>query len=66
MARKQSKKFVDPFKRMCGAIAADPQMSMADMRAVLEPGGDATTEPRGVDNIEAETQRTAGSERPTQ
>jgi hypothetical protein len=56
MASKQSKKLVDPFKRMSGAIAADPQMSMADMRAVMEHGGDATTEPRGVDYIEAETQ----------
>ena len=43
MASKQSKKLVDPFKRMSGAIAADPQMSMADMRAVMEHGGDATT-----------------------
>src|SRR5258708_14505927 len=43
----------------------DPQMSMADMRAVMEHGGDATTEPRGVDYIEAETQRTPGSERPS-
>jgi len=51
---------------MSGAIAADPQMSMADMRAVMEHGGDATTEPRGVDYIEAETQRTPGSERPAQ
>ena len=51
---------------MCGAIAADPQMSMADMRAVMEHGGDPTTEPRGVDYIEAETQRTPDSERPTQ
>jgi hypothetical protein len=67
MASKQSKKLVDPFKRMrSGAIAADPQMSMADMRAVMEHGGDATTEPRGVDYIEAETQRTPGSERPAQ
>jgi hypothetical protein len=66
MASKQSKKLVDPFKRMSGAIAADPQMSMADMRAVMEHGGDPTTEPRGVDCIEAETQRTPDSERPAQ
>jgi hypothetical protein len=66
MASKQSKKLVDPFKRMCGAIAADPQMSMADVRAVMEHGGDPTTEPRGVDYIEAETQRTPDSERPAQ
>src|ERR1700730_18569641 len=59
-------KLVDPFKLMSGAIAADPQMSMADMRAVMEHGGDATTEPRGVDYIEPETQRTPGSERPAQ
>jgi hypothetical protein len=65
MASKQSKKLVDPFKRMSGAIAADPRMSMADMCAVMEHG-DATTEPRGVDYIEAETQRTPGSERPAQ
>jgi len=43
MASKQSKKLVDPFKRMSGAIAADPPMSMADMRAVMEHGGDPTT-----------------------
>ena len=66
MASKQSKKLVDPFKRMCGAIAAGPQMSMADMRAVTEHGGDPTIEPRGVDYIEAETQRTPDSERPAQ
>ena len=66
MASKQSKKLVDPFKRMGGAIAADLQMSMPDMRAVMEHGGDATTEPRGVDYIEAEIQRTPGSERPAQ
>ena len=66
MASKQSKKLVDPFKRMSEAIAADPQMPMADMRAVMEHGGDATTDPRSVDYIEAETQRTPGSERPAQ
>ena len=66
MASKQSKKLVDPFKRMCGAISAGPQMSMADMRAVMEHGGDPTIEPRGVDYIEAETQRTPDSERPAQ
>ena len=66
MASKQSQKLVDPFKRMCGAIAAGPQMSMADMRAVMEHGGDPTIEPRGVDYIEAETQRTPDSERPAQ
>ena len=54
MASKQSKELVDLFK------------SMADMRAVMEHGGDATTEPRGVDYIEAGTQRTPGSERPSQ
>jgi hypothetical protein len=51
---------------MGGAIAADLQMSMPDMRAVMEHGGDATTEPRGVDYIEAERQRTPGSERPAE
>ena len=66
MASKQSKKLVDLFKRMSGAIAADPQMSMVDMRAVMEHGGDATTEPRGVDYIEAATEPTPGSERPSQ
>ena len=66
MASKQSKKLVDPFKRMSGTIAADPPMSMADMRAVMEHGGDATTEPRGVHYIEAGAQRTPGSERPSQ
>ena len=66
MASKKSKELVDPFKRMSGAIAADPQMSMADMRAVMEHRGHATTEPRGVYYIEAGTQRTPGSERPSQ
>ena len=66
MASKQSKELVDPFKRMSAAIAASPQMSMADTRAAMEHGGDATTEPRGVDHIEAGTQRTPGSERPSQ
>jgi hypothetical protein len=65
MASKQSKELVDLSKRMSGAIAAEPQMSMADIRAVIEHGGDATTGPRGVDSIEAGTQRTAGSERPS-
>src|SRR5258708_19718803 len=54
MASKQSQELVDLFKRMSGAIAADPQMSMADIRAVLEHGGDATTEPRDVDYIEVD------------
>jgi hypothetical protein len=66
MASKHSKELVDPFKPMSGAIAADPQMSMADMRAVMEHRGDATTEPCGVHYIEAGTQRTPGSERPAQ
>ena len=66
MASKQSKKLVDPFKRMSGAIAADQQMSMADMRAVMEHEEDATIEPRGVDYIEAERQRTPGSDRPAE
>jgi hypothetical protein len=64
MASKQSKEPVDLFKR--GAIAADTQMSMAEMRAAMEHGGDATTEPRGVDYIEAATEPTFGSERPSQ
>jgi acetyl esterase/lipase len=54
MASKQSKELVDLFKRMSGAIAADPRMSMGDLRAVLEHGGDATREPRGVDYIEVD------------
>ena len=66
MASKQSKQPVDLFKRMSGVIAADPQMSMADIRAAMEHRGDATTEPRGVDYIEAATQPTPGSERPSQ
>jgi hypothetical protein len=66
MASKQSKESADLFKCMSAAIAADPQMSMADMRAVMEHGGDATTEPRGVDYFEAATRRTPGSERPSQ
>ena len=66
MASKQSKELVDLAKRMSGAIAADPQMFRADMRAVMEHGGDATTEPRGVDYIEAERQRTPGSDRPAE
>ena len=65
MARRQSKELVDLFKHLSGAIAADTQMSMADMHAVLEHGGNATTEPRGVDYSEAGTQRTPGSERPS-
>ena len=54
MASEQSKELVDLFKRISGAIAADPQMSMADMRAVMEHLGDATTEPRGLDYIEVD------------
>jgi hypothetical protein len=65
MASKQSKELVDLFKRMSGAIAADPQMSMADIRAMMEHGGDATTKPRCVDFIEAGALRTPGSERPS-
>ena len=45
MASKQSKELVDLFKRMSGDIAADPQMSIADMRELLEHGANATTEP---------------------
>jgi epsilon-lactone hydrolase len=39
---------------MSGAIAANPKMSMGEMRAVMEHLGDATAEPRGVDYIEAD------------
>jgi epsilon-lactone hydrolase len=45
---------VDLFKRMSGAIAANPKMAMGEMRAVMEHLGDATAEPRGVDYIEAD------------
>ena len=59
MASEQSKELADLSKRMRGAIAAEPQMSMADIRTVMEHGGDATTEPRSVDYIQAGTRRVA-------
>lgn len=54
MASRQSYELVDLFKRLSGAIAANPNMSMREMRAVFEHVGDATAEPRGVDYIEVD------------
>ena len=45
---------MDLFKRLSGAIAAKPNMSLGEMRAVFEHLGDATAEPRGVDYIEVD------------
>jgi epsilon-lactone hydrolase len=52
MASRQSYQLVDLFKRLSGAIADNPNMSMGEMRAVFEHVGDATAEPNGVDYIE--------------
>jgi hypothetical protein len=49
MASRQSYQLVDLFKRLSGAIAAKPNMSLGEMRAVFEHLGDATAEPRGAD-----------------
>ena len=54
MASKQSYELVDLFKRLSGAIAANPTMSMGERRAVMEHLGDATAEPRAVDYIEVD------------
>jgi hypothetical protein len=52
IASSESYQLVDLFKRLSGAIAANPNMSMGKMRAVFEHLGDATAEPRGVDASE--------------
>ena len=44
MASKQSKKLVDPFKRMSGAIAADPHMSMAEIATQRTPGSERSSQ----------------------
>ena len=54
MASRQSYELVDLFKRLSGAIAANPNMSLGEMRAVFEHVGDASAEPRGVDYIEVD------------
>jgi acetyl esterase/lipase len=54
MASKQSYELVDLYKRLSGAIAANPNMSVGEMRAVEEHVGDATAEPGGVDYIEVD------------
>ena len=45
---------MDLYKRLSGAIAANPNMSVGEMRAVEEHVGDATAEPGGVDYIEVD------------
>jgi hypothetical protein len=53
-ASKQSNELVGLFSRLSGAIAANPNMSMGERRAVMEHLGDATAEPGGVDYIEVD------------
>jgi hypothetical protein len=54
VASRQSYELVDLFKRLSGAIAANPNMFLGEMGAVFEHLGDATAEPRGVDYIEVD------------
>jgi epsilon-lactone hydrolase len=54
MASKQSYQLVELFRRLRGAIDANPDISIAESRSILEHMGDATSEPRGVDYIEVE------------
>jgi len=51
MASKQSDELVDLFKRLCGAIAANPNMPMREMRAMMEHVGGATAEPDNPETI---------------
>jgi acetyl esterase/lipase len=39
---------------MTAALAANPEMTLADVRRVMEYSGDVTTEPRGIDYIESD------------
>jgi monoterpene epsilon-lactone hydrolase len=54
MASQQSYELVDLFKRLSGAVAANPNISIPEMRAVMGHLGDATAEPRRVDYIEVD------------
>jgi epsilon-lactone hydrolase len=54
MASRQSDELVALYKRMGAAIAAKPDMSLEEMRVLMEHSGDATTEPGGVDYIETD------------
>ncbi len=54
MASKQSEEQVALFNRMTAALTANPEMTLADMRRVMEFSGDVTAEPRGVDYSESD------------
>jgi epsilon-lactone hydrolase len=54
MASKQSEDLKALFRRFTAAIAENPQMSLEDMRLMLEHLGDVTGEPGGVDYIEVD------------
>jgi monoterpene epsilon-lactone hydrolase len=54
MVSKQSDQLVELFKRMKATIAADPNLTLDDVRLIMEHLADATTEPGGIDYIEVE------------
>src|SRR5580698_4089613 len=54
MASKQSEQLDTTYKGWIAAMAANPQMPLDEMRALLGHMGDVTGEPGGVDYIEAD------------
>ena len=52
MASKQSEQLITYYKGLLGALAANPDMPLDEMRALFEHMGDVTGEPGGVDYIE--------------
>lgn len=54
MASKQSEQLVTLYKDWTATLAANPEMSLDEMRSMLGHMGDITAEPGGVDYIETE------------
>jgi epsilon-lactone hydrolase len=54
MASKQSEQLTTLYRNTAATLAANPNMSLEDMRALFEHVGDVTGEPWGVDYIEVD------------
>ena len=54
MASKQSERLITASKALLAEVGANPDMPLAEIRALFEHLGDVTAEPRGVDFVETE------------
>jgi epsilon-lactone hydrolase len=54
MASKESEALIEAYRRVTSAVAANPQMSLAEIRSMTEHIGDLTAEPGGVDYVEVD------------